>query len=66
MGEALKFVTLDGGLRKKRKKNFVFIAKMTQFEDLFYLSFGLKDLFWAAQSEHKKSTKSTGGHKLNY
>ena len=40
MGEVLKFVTLDGGLRKKAKKNFFF-----QFYDLFYLSFGLKDLF---------------------
>ena len=31
MGEMLKFVTLDGGLRKKRKKSFVSFAKMTQF-----------------------------------
>ena len=31
MGEVLKFVTLDGGLRKKRKKSFVFFAKVTQF-----------------------------------
>ena len=30
MGEVLKFVTLDGGLRKKAKKCF-FFAKMTQF-----------------------------------
>ena len=31
MGEVLKFVTLDGGLRKKRKEIFAFFAKMTQF-----------------------------------
>ena len=31
MGEVLKFVSLDGGLRKKRKKTFAFFAKMTQF-----------------------------------
>ena len=31
MGEVLKFVTADGGLRKKRKKLFVFFAKITQF-----------------------------------
>ena len=31
MGEVLKFVTLNGGLRKKRKKVFFFFAKMTQF-----------------------------------
>ena len=35
MGEELKFVILDGGLRKKT----------TQFSDLFWLSFGLNDLF---------------------
>ena len=29
MGEVLKFVILDGGLRKKTQKNF--FAKMTQF-----------------------------------
>ena len=31
MDEVLKFVTLGGGLRKKRKKIFAFFAKMTQF-----------------------------------
>ena len=32
MGEMLKFVTLDGGLRKKEcKKIFALFAKMTQF-----------------------------------
>ena len=31
MGEVLKFVTSDGGLRKKRKKTFVFFAKIAQF-----------------------------------
>ena len=30
MGEVLKFVTLDGGLRKKCKKEFAYFAKMTQ------------------------------------
>ena len=30
MVEVLKFVTLDGGLRKKGKKTFTFFAKMTQ------------------------------------
>ena len=45
MGEVLKFVTLDGGLRKKNAKKFMHFGKMTQFSDLFWLSFGLKDLF---------------------
>ena len=31
MGEVLKFVTLDGDVRKKRKKTFALFAKMTQF-----------------------------------
>ena len=31
MGEVLKFVTLDEGLRKKTKKSCFFFAKMTQF-----------------------------------
>ena len=32
MGEVLKFVTLDGGLKKKKaKKNLFFFAKMIQF-----------------------------------
>ena len=31
MGEELKFVTSDEGLRKKRKKNFALFKKMTQF-----------------------------------
>ena len=33
MGEVLKIVTLDGGLRKKkkRKKIFAFFSKMTHF-----------------------------------
>ena len=67
MGEVLKFVTPDGGPRKKhKKKTFTFFAKITQFLDLFRLNVGLKDLFWAAQNVHKKSLKGTGGHKLNY
>ena len=45
MGEVLKFVTLDRGLRKKKQKKFVFFAKLTQLQDLFWLNFGLKDLF---------------------
>ena len=43
MGEVLKFGTLDGGL-KKPKKTFAFFAKMTQFYELFWLSFGLNVL----------------------
>ena len=31
MGEVLKFVTPDGGLRKKRKKLCACFAKITQF-----------------------------------
>ena len=35
MGEMLKFVTLDGGLRKKRKKSFVFLQKWLNFKTFF-------------------------------
>ena len=31
MSEVLKFVTLDGGLRKKNNQIFAFFAKITQF-----------------------------------
>ena len=31
MGEVLKFLISDGGLRKKTQKNFAFFEKMTQF-----------------------------------
>ena len=56
-----------GSQKKKRKKSFAVFAKMIQFYDLFWLSFGLNDLFWAAQNVHKIIIKrSTGGHKLNY
>ena len=62
MGEVLKFVTLEGGLKKKCKKIFAFfLQKWLNFKTFFWLSFGLKDLFWAAQNLHKISIKSTGG-----
>ena len=35
MGELLKFVTLDGGLRKKRKKLFRFLQKGHNFKTFF-------------------------------
>ena len=31
MGEVFKFMTPDGGLRKKRKKMFAYFTKITQF-----------------------------------
>ena len=31
MGEVLKFMTPDGGFRKKREKTLAFFAKITQF-----------------------------------
>ena len=67
MGEVLKFVTLDGSLRKKTQNSFCFfvLQKWLNFKSFFYLSFGLKDLFWAEQNVLKISIKITGGHKLN-
>ena len=45
MGEALKFVTPDGGLRKKDEKNVCVFYKNNSFLRPFWLNFGLKDLF---------------------
>ena len=47
MDEVLKFVTLDGGLRKKRKKNFSVFCKNESILRPFLVtsSFGLNDLF---------------------
>ena len=45
MGEVLKFVTPDWGLKNKRKKIFGCFAKITQFQDFFRLNLGLKDCF---------------------
>ena len=62
MGEMLKFVTPDEGLRKKASKKFLFFfAKITQFSDLFRLNFALKDLFCAAQNVRKISKKELEG-----
>ena len=35
MGVVLKFVTLDGDLRKKNKKNFHFLQKWLNFKTFF-------------------------------
>ena len=45
MGEMLKFMTLDGGLRKKTQKNFCVFCKNDSILRPFWLSFGLNDLF---------------------
>ena len=66
MGELLKFVTPDKGLRKKRKKFFAFFCKNNSILRLFEVYFGLKYPFYAAQNVHKISIKRTGGRKLNY
>ena len=66
MGQVLKFLTPDGGLRKKTQKNFSVFCKITQFQDPFQLNFSLENLFKAAQNAHKISVKRTGEHKLNY
>ena len=49
MGEVLKFVTLDGGLRiKKRKKNLRFLQKMF---------FAKKKVFYKKVNEKKNNSK---------
>ena len=49
-----------GVSEKKTQKNF-FLQKWLIFKTFFYLSFDLKDLFWAAQNVHKISIKTPGG-----
>ena len=66
MGEVLKFVTLDGDLRKKKEKTFPFFAKMTQFilrPVLVKFRFECPVLSSAKRAQNKQ--KTTGGHKLN-
>ena len=63
----VKICDFGRGFQKKRKNFlFFFLQKWLNFKTFFYLSFGLKGLFWAAQNVHKISIKTTGGHKLNY
>ena len=57
MGEVLNFMTLNGRLRKNSKKFYAFFTKMTQFKNLFWLSFGFKNLFLPPQNVRKISIK---------
>ena len=68
MGEVLKFVTLDGGIRKKAKKIvFVFfLQKWLNFKTFFIEVTVWKTCFEQCKNVHKISIKTTGGHKLNY
>ena len=50
MGEVLKFMTLDGGLRKKNAKKFFFFCK----NDLFLRSFLFKFRFERPVFEQRK------------
>ena len=45
MDEVLKFVTLDGGLRKTTQKIFFVFCKNDSILRPFLLRFGLKDRF---------------------
>ena len=54
MGEVLKFVITDGGIRKKTQKILAFFAKNSLVSRPFTLNFGLNDLFLAAQNVQRK------------
>ena len=66
MGEMLKFMTLDGCLRKKTQKNFTFFCKNDSILRPFLVKFRFERPVFSSANVHKISIKSTGGHKLNY
>ena len=51
MGEVFNFVTLDGGLRKKRKKKFVFFCKNDSILKPFLFKFRFE---WSVLFEQRK------------
>ena len=57
MGEVLKFVTLDGGLRKKKQKQIVFFCKTDAILRPFLFKFRFKKPVLSstkrAQNKHK-------------
>ena len=58
MGEVIKFVTLDGGLRKKRKNNFCVFCKNNSILKPFWVKFRFERPVLSsakrAQNKHKK------------
>ena len=67
MGEVLKFVTTEGGLREKTQKNVHVFCKNNSILRPFRVKIRFeRPFFLAAQNVHRISIKRTGGHKLNY
>ena len=62
----LKFMALDGGLRKKRNKSFTFFCKNDSILRPFLVKFRFERPVLSSANVHKISIKSTVGHKLNY
>ena len=62
VGEVLKFVTLDGGLRKKSKKNFCVFCKNDSILRPFLVKFRFKRPVLSsakrAQNKHKKNWRA--------
>ena len=58
MGEVLKFVTLDRGLRKTKQKNFWFFCKINSTSRPFLVKFRFERSVLScakrAQNKHKK------------
>ena len=58
MGEVLKFVTPDGGLRKKTKNNFCVFCKNNSISKPFWVKFRFERPILSsakrAQNSHKK------------
>ena len=62
MGEVLKFVTLDGGVRKKTQKTFAFFCKNDSIFRPFLVKFRFECPVLSsakrAQNKHKKHWKA--------
>ena len=62
MGEVLKFVTLDGGLRKKTQKNFCVFCKYYSISRSFLVKFRFEwpvlSSLKRAQNKHKKHRRA--------
>ena len=65
MGEVLKFVTLDEGLRKKSKKN-CFFCKNDSILRPFLFKFWFERPVLSSAKRAQNKHKTTVGHKLNY
>ena len=66
MSEVLKFVTPDGGLRKKNNQIFAFFAKNNSILRPFKVKFLFERPVLSSAKRAQNKHNKTGEHKLNY